>query len=546
MIASAHGACYEMSIVSDNIPSSAEPTANPHAELLRELKTQLPDGLFAVVSGRLNGYAQELAYSKLKIQVLEERLRLQRIEKYGPSSEKLSSLQLELLEQEPGVSREEVVAESERQAPPPDTEAKKRKHPGRQSLPADLPRVERVIACTPEQCKCGKCGAETTVIGYEVSEVLDVEPARYFVQVTKREKRACKSCPEQGVMAALLPNRIIDKSLVSDGVIIDTVVNKYCDHSPLYRQSVTLLRDAGIDISRATMCGWVMTIGEMLVPVAGAMRGQLLGATYIQADETPVDVQTHDGSGTNHQAYLWQYGTPGGMTVFDFRMSRKREGPLHFLGNFQGLLQTDGYAAYDRVGGPKIVHAACWSHARRYFVDAVKLNKQDAASIRAVELINNLFAIDAQARNENMVYAGRHALRHEMAPPLLAQIRAHILEMSKTVLPKSAAGQACTYTLALWNRLICFLDYPELELSNNLAENSMRPIAVGRNNWIHIGSEQAGPRVAAILSVIESCRRLKIPVRNYLADILPGLANASAQSIAELIPAVWAAKHALV
>jgi len=195
--------------------------------------------------------------------------------------------------------------------------------------------VERVIACTAEQCVCGNCGAETTVIGYEVSEVLDVEPARYFVQVTKREKRACKSCPEQGVTAATLPIRIIDKSLVSDGVIIDTVVNKYCDHSPLFRQSVALLRDAGIDISRATMCGWVMTIGEMLMPVAGAMRSQLLAGPYIQADETPVDVQTHDGSGPNHQAYLWQYGTPGGMAVFDFRMSRKREGPLNFLGNFE-------------------------------------------------------------------------------------------------------------------------------------------------------------------------------------------------------------------
>ena len=125
----------------------------------------------------------ELEYARLKIQVLEERLRLQRIKKYGPSSEKLSNLQLELLEQEPGVSREEVVAESERKAPPPVTEQKKRKHPGRQTLPANLPRVERVIACTPEQCVCGNCGTETTVIGYEVSEVLDVEPARYFVQV---------------------------------------------------------------------------------------------------------------------------------------------------------------------------------------------------------------------------------------------------------------------------------------------------------------------------------------------------------------------------
>jgi hypothetical protein len=234
------------------------------------------------------------------------------------------------------------------------------------------------------------------------------------------------------------------------------------------------------------------------------------------------------------------------MTVFDFRMSRKREGPLNFLGNFEGLLQTDGYAAYDRVGGPKMVHAACWSHARRYFVDAVKLNKQDAASIRAVELINELFAIDAQARNEKMDHAARHALRHQKAPPLLAEIRTHILEMSKTVLPSSAAGQACRYTLALWQKLTCFLDYPELELSNNVAENSMRPIALGRGNWIHIGSETAGPRVAAIISVIESCRRLKIPVRNFLAEILPGLANAPVQRIADLTPAAWAATNALV
>lgn len=512
-----------------------EPTLPPHAEaFLAEINAQLKQ--------QLDAATKELDYARLKIQVLEERLRLQRIEKYGPSSEKLSSWQLELLEQEPGVSREEVVAESERKAPPPVSKEKRRQHPGRQTLPENLPRVERVIACTAEQCVCGNCGADTTVIGYEVSEVLDVEPARYFVQVTKREKRACKACPEQGVMAAPLPARIIDKSLVSDGVIINTVVNKYCDHSPLYRQSVALLRDAGIDISRATMCGWVMTIGEMLMPVAGAMRSQLLAGTYIQADETPVDVQTHDGSGTNHQAYLWQYGTPGGMTVFDFCMSRKREGPVNFLGNFEGLLQTDGYAAYDRVGGPKMVHAACWSHARRYFVDAIKLNKQDATSIRAVELMGKLFAIDAQARNEDMDQAARHALRHEKAPPLLAQIRTHILEMSKTGLPKSAAGQACSYTLAIWKRLIRFLDYPQLELSNNLAENSMRPIAVGRNNWIHIGSQQAGPRVAAIFSVIESCRRLKIPVRNYLAHILPGLANAPLQRIAELTPAAWAVK----
>jgi transposase len=537
--------------VSATPPAAAIPAtgAGPSfpAELLEQLKEQLPEALFASLSGRLASYERELQYTRLKLQVLEEHLRLRRIAKYGPGSEKLSDLQLQLLEGEPGVTREEVAAESQREALPAAREEKKRQrrpHPGRQTLPADLPRVEKVIACTPEQCVCGNCGKETVVIGYEVSEVLHVKPAEYFVEVSKREKRACKQCEEQGVEAAPLPARIIDKSLVSDQIIIDTIVSKYADHLPLYRQSAIFKRDLDLDISRATMCGWVMSVGEMLGPVVGAMRKELLAGSYIQADETPVDVQTHDKRGKNHQAYLWQYGTPGGGAVFDFRMSRGREGPAQFLGKFEGILQTDDYSAYERgIGGPKMVHAGCWSHARRYFVDAVKLNRQDAASVRAVQLMDELFAIDREAREAQMDHAARHQLRQAKAPPLLDQIREHILATSKTVLPKSAAGKACSYTLAVWKKLTCFRDHPQVELSNNLVENSMRPVATGRKNWIHIGSQQAGPRVAAILSVVESCRRLKIPVRDYLGKILPGLADTPIQRVATLTPAAWAARH---
>jgi chorismate mutase len=189
-----------------------------------------------------------------------------------------------------------------------------------------------------------------------------------------------------------------------------------------------------------------------------------------------------------------------------------------------------------------MVHACCWSHARRHFVDAVKLNKQDAGSIRAVERIDKLFLIDAQAREEKMDRDARHLLRQEKAPPLLEEIWEHILATSKTVLPRSKAAQASNYTLALWKKLTLFLEYPQLELSNNPAENSMRLVATGRRNWIHIGSPQAGPRVAAILSVVESCRRRKIPVREYLADVLPGLAHQPIQRVAYLTPAAWAAK----
>jgi transposase len=361
-------------------------------------------------SERIVQLEKALAFANLVIQRLEEKLRLQRIKKYGPGSEKLNSAQLELLELEPGVSRLEVRAESQRESlPAPAARAKSRKHPGRQELPAGLPRVERVIACTPEQCTCKACGQPTAVIGYETGERLDVEPAKYFVVVTKREKRACKSCGEGGVAVAAVPARIVEKGLVSDRVVIDTVVAKYSDHLPLYRQSAILEREAGVEIDRATLDGWVMRVGELLSPIVSVMCRELLGGSYLQADETTVDVQMHDGSGHNHQAYLWQYGRPGAAVVFDFRLGRGREGPKEFLGRFEGILQTDGYAAYDGVGGPKMVHAACWAHARRKFFEAAKLHPGDAAAVRMVAQIDQLFAIDAEARERKLDCAGRHA-----------------------------------------------------------------------------------------------------------------------------------------
>jgi transposase len=381
------------------------------------------------------------------------------------------------------------------------------------------------------------------VIGYEQSEQLDVEPAKYFVQVTKREKRACQSCGEGGVVAAPVPARIVDKGLVSDRVVIDTVVAKYGDHLPLYRQSAILERETGLEIGRATLDGWVMRVGESLIPMTVVIGRELVGGSYIQADETPVDVQMHDRRGKNHQAYLWQYSRPGGSAVFDFRLGRGRAGPREFLGRFEGIFQTDGYIAYDQVGGPKMVHVCCWAHARRKFHEAVKLSPQDKVAIGLVAQIDELFAIDARARAENFDHAARHALRQQQARPLLELLKPRIEAVGAQVLPSSALGKAVTYTLALWPKLTRFLKHPEVELSNNLAENSMRPVALGRKNWIHVGSPQAGPKVAAILSIVESCRRLKIPLRDYLGAVLPGLADISIQRLAELTPAAWAARN---
>ena len=255
-------------------------------ELVSQLKERLSDSLFEQLGGSLAIDQDRLKLAEYKIRVLEEKLRLARLEKYGPGSEKLSDAQLELLELEPGVSSAELKAESERgQLPLPLKNA--RQHPGRQELPAHLARVEKLIACSPEQCICGQCGQPTSVIGYETSEQLDVKRAEYFVVVTKREKRACKGCEEQGVECAPAPVRIIEKGLASDRVVIDTLVSKYADYMPLYRQSAILKREAGLELSRATLDSWVMRVGELLRPISVAMGQELLSGSYIQADETP-------------------------------------------------------------------------------------------------------------------------------------------------------------------------------------------------------------------------------------------------------------------
>jgi transposase len=281
-----------------------------------------------------------------------------------------------------------------------------------------------------------------------------------------------------------------------------------------------------------------------VLPIAAAMKRDLLAGRYLQADETPVGVQTHDRRGSNHQAYLWQYGSPGKGVVFDFRMGRDGEGPKQWLGDFDGLLQTDGYQGYSKVGGPHMVHACCLAHARRKFVDAVKLNATDADSARIVAGMDELFAIDREAKEKNMNHAQRDTLRQSRVPRVLEQLRIDLLALQKKALPKSTAGQAANYTLSLWSKLTLFFNYPELELSTNLAENSMRPIALGRKNWLHLGSKEAGPKIAAIFSVVESCRRLGVPIRTYLASVLPGLANRSIQSLAEITPGAYAAKRA--
>ena len=233
---------------------------------------------------RMTTLERELQWAPLKIQVLEERWRQWRIKLLGPRGETLSNLQLELLvEEEPGVSAAEVAAAAKRETIPNQPKRKRRRHPGRQSWPAHRRRVEPVIAGAEKNCVA--CDAETTVIGYDESEQWDVEPTSYLVRVTKREKRAGAGCRPGTVTRPPLAPRIIEKGLASDAVVIQTVVAKYCDHLPLYRQAFMLEREAGVEIGRATLDGWAMRVGELLRPVTQAMRQDLLTATYLPADK---------------------------------------------------------------------------------------------------------------------------------------------------------------------------------------------------------------------------------------------------------------------
>jgi hypothetical protein len=243
--------------------------------------------------------------------------------------------------------------------------------------------------------------------------------------------------------------------------------------------------------------------------------------------------------GRTHQAYLWQFGNPGGSVVFAFHLGRGGDAAESFLDGYTGMLQTDGYAGYNKAARSAAVHAGCWAHVRRYFVDAVKLNPHDAVAAWFVERMDALFAVDRKAAEARLTPGSRLELRQEKSAAIVEEIHQKLLAVKGTVLPKSKLGEAVDYALGQWPGMQVFLRHGEMELSNNLAENSMRPIAVGRKNWIHIGSVEAGPRVAAILSVVETCKRLGIPVRQYLIDVLPGLADRKVSEVAGLTPLAW-------
>jgi len=484
------------------------------------------------------------------VQLQDEKIRLLNFKIWGPKSEKLSPAQSALLFEEPSVTEAEVQKEAQlapvqKDQALPQAKKPRSHHPGREQLPQGLERREQIIACCPEDCHCPKCGAERPVIGYETREELACEPAKFWVRVIKREKRGSHCQEEQGVATAPVPAQIVPKGKLSNEFIIEVLARKYQQHLPLYRQCASLAEDHGIELSRKTLSEAVLAAGELLRAVVRAQAVELVQGSYLQADETTVPVQTGERTGHNHRAYLWEFGRPGGPVVFDFQMGRSREGPRAFLKHFRGKLQCDGYGAYADLG-EGITYVGCMAHARRGFSEAARLLPQNPLPTEVLGRFAQLYALEQKAREAGMGPLERQTMRQSQSAPIMAALKIRLVEIRQAADPGSKLAQACTYALGQWSRLEEYLLDGQLEIDNNWCEGAMRPLALGRKNWLHLGSPEAGPKVAAIASIVETCRRLDINLRAYLGSILPKLGNWPSNRVNELTPTAWKSAQASV
>jgi transposase len=482
------------------------------------------------------------------IQLKDEQIRLLNFKIFGPKSEKLSPAQIPLLLQEISLMAGEVEREAERpeaqkQVPLPPTSKPRPNHPGRDKLPEHLERREEVLPCCPADCHCAKCGAERPVIGYETREELACEPARFWVRVIKREKRGSHCQEEQGVATAAAPAQIVPKGKLSNEFIIEVLVRKYQLHLPVYRQCAALAEDDGIDLSRKTLTDAILAAGSLLRAVVGAQRLELLAGGYLQADETTMPCQTGEKTGRNHRAFVWEFSRPGGIVIFEFQMGRGREGPREFLKGFRGKLQCDGYQAYAQLG-EGIVYVGCGTHIRRGFVDAAKVSPLDPVAPQILARFGELYAVEKEAREGRLSPEARLALRQAKSVPIMAALKTRLVEIRPQIQPGGKLAQACDYALGQWSRWEEYLQDGALEIDNNWCEGSIRPLALGRKNWLHVGSPEAGPKIAAIAAIVETCRRLDINLREYLLDILPKLGGWPITRVGELTPTAWKAAQA--
>lgn len=397
---------------------------------------------------------------------------------------------------------------------------------GRMKLPANLPREQVVIEPTEDVSGLKK-------IGEEITEELERIPGKLFVRQYVRPKYA-KSNGE-GVVIAELPPRPIDKGIPGPGLLAQIVIDKYTDHLPVHRQIQRFERE-GIKLSSSTLTDWISGTCTLLEPLYEVLKKKVLSSDYLQADETPIKVLDKDKKGTTHRGYHWVYHAPiERLVLFDYRQGRGREGPNDILQNFRGHLQTDGYAVYedyDRKAGVTLLH--CLAHARRKF-DEAKDNDLARAEY-ALTQIQKLYAIERQARDNNLTAEHRYALRQEKSLPVLTELKHWMLENYKSVLPKSAIGQALHYSLERFDKLMIYASDGKLEIDNNLVENAIRPVAIGRKNYLFAGSHNGAKRAAMLYSLLGTCKMNNVNPFQWLRLTLDNIPAHPVNRLHELLP----------
>lgn len=470
-----------------------------------------------------------LAEKDFKIRALTQEVAYYRRIRYGKVSEALTGEQRSLFNETVDMDVAAIEAELEDEQPAPRT---KRKHTGRQSPPPELLRVEHHHE--PASCQCGQCGAGLVKIGEDISEQLDIEPARFFVHRHIRPQYACRAC--ETVTAAPIPAAVIDGGLAAVGLLAWVAASKYLDHLPLYRIEQIAARQ-GVSLPRSTLAHWIGRIGVALQPLAERLTELLRQRTCLHADETPVR-QLDPGTGKTKHAYLWAYrsgsfddGPP--IVVFDYQTSRAGAHARNFLQDWRGHLMVDDYAGYKALFAHGPIELACLAHIRRKFFDLHAASGSPVVE-QALHRIAQLYAIEQQAHD--MTPAQRLALRQQKAVPALADLHAWLLDTQRTAAAGSGTAKAIEHALKRWPALQRYADSGHLPIDNNPVENAIRPIAIGKKNWLFAGSERAGRRAAAIQTLFATAKLNGLDPARWLAETLDALPTCPNSRIDSLLP----------
>ena len=402
------------------------------------------------------------------------------------------------------------------------------KHAGRQPLPGHLPVEE--VHIQPEEDT-----TDMVCIGTEVTDELEYKPASYFIRRYIRYKYVRKD--KEGVVIGPLPYRVIDKGIAGPGLLASILVDKYVDHLPLYRQMQRFKRE-NIPIAASTLEGWVRQGLNVIDILYDHLLRETRAKGYLQADETPIKVQDKDKKGSCHQGYYWVYHCPlDGTVLFDYQPGRGSKAAGHVLDGFKGYLQTDGYAAYEHIGQRAgVTHLCCWAHARREFYNALT-NDKDRASI-ALGFIQSLYKVEAEARENNLSAEERKELRLDRSLKVINALGKWLADEFKGggVLPKSPIGKAIIYTLDRWDQLSAYLKDGSLEIDNNLVENAIRPLALGRKNYLFAGSHDAARRAAAIYSFFAMCKKEGVNPFEWLKYVFENIIDTKVTELHTLYP----------